>query len=378
MNTILKLGPNSVVSQPGDPLLSPNGNVSVRVNNDGTASLTRPVTGGGTETRGLVIAPPYDAEIEYLESTGTQYIDTGIRGAGSGYFATGFCPLTVSNTSTYWRYFGASNGVNPTDRTIAVYIHSLQAVTYEDGTSITTLGALGNVYEIPKHAYSCPEGTEIGDTNFQIFGYNGATNIGCARFYYFKLWNSSGVLVRDFIPVRVGTTGYLYDRVSGTLFGNAGTGDFVRGNDIYVQNALVTANMNFDNIKHWFTNATFSVKPTVTFKSGWSASSDIEFRIVNGRMAHVAGNIKCTSALTAGTSYSPFTAFSFPSGVGYYAGCRLGASQRVWIYFNGTSTIVIPEVNIDANTNIYLRGLIPMTLTPGTATSYVKNIAPLF
>ena len=38
-------------------------------------------------------------------------------------------------------------------------------------------------------------------------------------------------LVRDFIPVRKGTVGYLYDRVSGKLFGNAGTGDFVVGLD---------------------------------------------------------------------------------------------------------------------------------------------------
>lgn len=41
MNTILKLGPNSVVSQPGDPLLSPNGNVSVAANNDGTATIAK-------------------------------------------------------------------------------------------------------------------------------------------------------------------------------------------------------------------------------------------------------------------------------------------------------------------------------------------------
>ena len=36
----------------------------------------------------------------------------------------------------------------------------------------------------------------------------------------------------DFIPVRKGTVGYLYDRVSGKLFGNAGTGDFVLGPDV--------------------------------------------------------------------------------------------------------------------------------------------------
>ena len=37
--------------------------------------------------------------------------------------------------------------------------------------------------------------------------------------------------VRDFIPVRVVTVGYMYDRVSGQLFGNAGTGAFIIGPD---------------------------------------------------------------------------------------------------------------------------------------------------
>lgn len=42
----------------------------------------------------------------------------------------------------------------------------------------------------------------------------------------------SNVLVRDFIPVRVGSVGYLYDRVSKRLFGNKGTGNFVLGQDV--------------------------------------------------------------------------------------------------------------------------------------------------
>ena len=36
----------------------------------------------------------------------------------------------------------------------------------------------------------------------------------------------------DIIPVRIGNVGYMYDRVSGQLFGNAGTGSFVLGPDV--------------------------------------------------------------------------------------------------------------------------------------------------
>jgi hypothetical protein len=42
----------------------------------------------------------------------------------------------------------------------------------------------------------------------------------------------NGVCVFDAIPVRVGNVGYMYDKISGQLFGNAGTGDFILGNDI--------------------------------------------------------------------------------------------------------------------------------------------------
>jgi len=51
------------------------------------------------------------------------------------------------------------------------------------------------------------------------------------RFYKMRIWDGT-TLVRDFVPCRIGTTGYLYDRVSQTLFGNIGTGEFVLGPDV--------------------------------------------------------------------------------------------------------------------------------------------------
>ena len=51
------------------------------------------------------------------------------------------------------------------------------------------------------------------------------------RIYYAKFWRN-GTLIGDFTPIRIGTTGYLYDRVSKQVFGNSGTGDFVLGPDV--------------------------------------------------------------------------------------------------------------------------------------------------
>lgn len=62
------------------------------------------------------------------------------------------------------------------------------------------------------------------------------------------IWDGD-ILVLDLIPVRKGNVGYMYDRVSGQLFGNQGTGEFVLGKDVggdveytakdYVQDGLV-------------------------------------------------------------------------------------------------------------------------------------------
>ena len=52
-----------------------------------------------------------------------------------------------------------------------------------------------------------------------------------AKIYGQKIYLNN-VLVRDFIPVRVGQVGYLYDKVSGQLFGNLGTDSFILGPDL--------------------------------------------------------------------------------------------------------------------------------------------------
>lgn len=52
-----------------------------------------------------------------------------------------------------------------------------------------------------------------------------------SRIYSFK-WDKGDKTLLDLIPVRVGGEGFMYDKVSGKLFGNAGSGRFVLGPDI--------------------------------------------------------------------------------------------------------------------------------------------------
>ena len=75
-------------------------------------------------------------------------------------------------------------------------------------------------------------------TNMYIFavpkgdGTDGLENYAKGKLYSFKMLNQNNVLLIDLIPVRKNGIGYMYDRVSGQLFGNSGTGQFILGNDI--------------------------------------------------------------------------------------------------------------------------------------------------
>ena len=190
---------------------------------------------------------PYDAEVEYLESTGTQYIDTGITpGDNAVEWEFSFEYTKPSSgaegifgsrqTATAYRpdgynVFALSSGLrlDCTSRS-GIYSNPTNPVLLEFGSSNTTVN--GRNYH---------NGTKAAcDYSLCIFAINTAGNItasgsrGKGKIYYCKIWKS-GVLVRDYIPVRVGSgagaVGYLYDRVSGTLYGNAGTGSFTAGPD---------------------------------------------------------------------------------------------------------------------------------------------------
>lgn len=189
---------------------------------------------------------PYDAEIEYLQSSGTQYIDTGINGqAVTRFIVSGYCyPNSGNNTQllggteqgastffgarvnngTFW--YCTSNGVGLGDPTHHSNIDAIINSTSSQTGTLTDMVS-GTAYDFTSFgsaSWSFP------NSNLLLFcGYSTRRSPN-ARCYSLKIYTSSG-LVRDFIPVRVGQVGYMYDKVSGELFGNSGSGSFTLGND---------------------------------------------------------------------------------------------------------------------------------------------------
>ena len=187
---------------------------------------------------------PYDAEIEYLESTGTQWIDTDYI-LTTPYSMRVILDFAVSKNSNQKNIFGSNdnNGLNAyfqTGTSFGIYMsrgYVLQNVPISlnnravldlyipSGANAGTL-----IYNGITYTTSAKDHTQ-GNTHFYLYTQSPpSTRTSKLQIYSCKIYDNE-VLVRDFIPVRKGTAGYLYDKVSGTLFGNAGTGDFVLGSD---------------------------------------------------------------------------------------------------------------------------------------------------
>lgn len=189
-------------------------------------------------------APIYDAEVEYLQSSGTEYIDTGIN-ADSGISAE----IQLANHGTSWDAAHSPSGAittsSPYVRHYLAYgsgsdgvlccwntsVINSRVKPSNDVSFIVKVDAVGKVlYVNGANKGSLSSATFDVGQNFLLFARGGVFAGSNTRIYYAKLWDGAD-LVRDFIPVRVGTTGYMYDRVSGQLFGNGGSGDFTLGND---------------------------------------------------------------------------------------------------------------------------------------------------
>lgn len=187
---------------------------------------------------------PYDAEVEYLESTGTQWIDTGVHPATGD--EVQFAGLFGTSPSSVGRQFFASDGYSAVTHYCEIngsnqfggyggYISQtlVRGTLYVASATITSSSAkydidVGGTTYTATSTYAASQNWRYALVLFRInsqFNGNGV-RIGACKIYV------NGVLVRDYIPVRVGQVGYLYDRVSGQLFGNAGTGAFVLGPDV--------------------------------------------------------------------------------------------------------------------------------------------------
>lgn len=185
---------------------------------------------------------PYDSEIEYLQSTGKQYIETGIiPNDSTGVYITAYrisgndnlvigCRNNSGNTrwaigiTTLGWYYGWRVFENSNISGGPAYIHMnyLNDGKFKVKTPTTTKTMI-----LPSLSFTPAY-------NIRLFGSAGI-NASYAKWYgriYAVQITQGTEIIMDLIPVRVGDIGYMYDKVSDQLFGNDGTGSFILGPDI--------------------------------------------------------------------------------------------------------------------------------------------------
>lgn len=198
---------------------------------------------------------PYDSRVEYLEkTTGREVIDTGLYATNNTTFYAVMMNIgTVAGAETNdYIAIGANIfGDNNQPRygmcsNTSGNLYCMYNTTYKQASAPVNLNTKrivevqksGNnfIYVVDNEekatasvsSFTTPVTVTILGRNLGDGTYKGTQ---LTRLYSFRMYES-GVIVRDMIPVRVGQVGYMYDRVSGQLFGNASSGSFALGNDI--------------------------------------------------------------------------------------------------------------------------------------------------
>ena len=178
-------------------------------------------------------------KLEYLQSTGTQYIDTGVK------FGADFaCDIKFNMLSTSGDIDILSSAQNDNyllvsylNGTPRIYLNSSSAsrnITMPYNT-IHTVNMNYNgstlTYIVDNTTtYTVSKSNATANSNLLLFARSSSYGFSKAILYYCKIWNG-GTLVKDLIPVKraLDNTICLYDLVSNTFLENSGTGEFVEG-----------------------------------------------------------------------------------------------------------------------------------------------------
>ena len=313
---------------------------------------------------------PYDAEVEFLQSDGQAFVNTGFV-VEEGSKITCNIGMASSYGSTYG-YFGASDGTGSylgggfnctspfSDRRLSVWLknylywclsanstnvyqdgalHTMQFETSPtiqsvafDGTAIP-YGAgfqsgVGAMPSIPTYLFAV---NSAGTS--KIVPASAAVKIGSFRV------EKNDEIKLDVIAVRKGTVGYLYDRVSGKLFGNAGTGDFVLGPDVVPVEYIESHGTEWMDI-YTFTGSETSLRYNIDFVITQDSSSSQDYILGVDSLGRVGPRL---------IKFGSYFWYSCDSGSAVY-GQSASLNQRYDIDFtyNSDGTIESPHLNFIA------------------------------
>ena len=195
---------------------------------------------------------PYDAEVEYLESTGTQWIDTYFKGSDVLDFKIDALVSSEGDRT----FFGARDTYDGDSSRIYNLVSPLKGRFgfglsgqwnkwpqlgivvgnrfWAKKTGNTVIMSNGVSIEVSSEKFETPYEIELFAMSTVTQKRHGQEPL-IGRIYSVS-FSTYGTNIGDFIPVRFTnelgeTEGAMFDRVSGQIFRNAGTGAFIIGHD---------------------------------------------------------------------------------------------------------------------------------------------------
>ena len=180
--------------------------------------------------------------LNYIEATGTQWINTNVTGAARWEFDIEFTDITTRqlmgygpNQDEYWgvqtdsKYglFAGSTRGNAGNRDTIVH-------DYVEKTLWVENEILGGICQY-----------DVSDKQYVIFALPPHSQFNCHAKLYRCKCVQSGSLIRDFIPAKRNSDGYvgLFDIVNNVFYGNSGSGKFIAGN--------VSSSQSIDFYNRW-------------------------------------------------------------------------------------------------------------------------------
>lgn len=239
---------------------------------DSTAWTITATLNGTTQTASVVIDSnkfydvsltseiPYGYRLlEYIQSTGTQYLDSGVRAVDIGKLDANMSFDTKCDpTGAYNILYGVS-AYNSTDNVIyttngialtavAAYTNNSSVASFTGNTLIENIyihsyfnftGAPGAIINSTQYTYSGVNIKPSSTNTLYIFTMHYANGVNTSRIptaklYNFKVWDSSSNVIANLLPcyrISDGAKGVI-DTVSKSFIGNSGTDTFVAGDFI--------------------------------------------------------------------------------------------------------------------------------------------------
>ena len=180
-------------------------------------------------------------QVEYIESTGTQYINTGVIGktglrivAEMGYATPGLGLFGCRYVNTrffvvLWPspYFDFGYGGDIATG-IKVENRKIYNIDFDTSTHPKRFGIDG-VYKTSSEHHDAPVSIYIFCYNF-----NKPTSFSKSIFKSMTIADENGELLRNFVPCYRESDGEIgvYDLVNGVFYTNSGSGTFIKGEDV--------------------------------------------------------------------------------------------------------------------------------------------------